>query len=306
MAAIQEKVKDGKIVSFKFRVCLGRNEDGKQIFKCLTWYPDEEMTEAKSRKAAAAAALLWEQEVRAAYITEQSEAKEKAKIQTFGRFVKEVWFPLAVNDGEHRPSTVSMYNHILNVIMPHFENTPLQEVTALQITAYLKWLRNDYRTALGKPLADKTIKHHYNILRIAFNYAEKHDLISKNPMRKVDPPIVKKKKVDALTNEDAVKFFATLENCDFEFRCVLQLMITAGLRRGECLGLQWQDIDFKRLTLSVQRNATYTKESGVVVGAPKTATSIRQIPFMSGPAKLLEALRQRQRQKVPAAQIEEV
>ena len=57
MAAIQEKVKDGKIISFKFRACLGRNEDGKQIFKCLTWYPDEEMPKAKSRKAAALQAL---------------------------------------------------------------------------------------------------------------------------------------------------------------------------------------------------------------------------------------------------------
>lgn len=313
MAAIQEKVKGGKIVSFRFRAYLGKDEIGRKLFDSMTWYPEDEMTKAKSRKAAAAAAALWEKEAKTAYLAEkakreqeETEKAEQRSVLTFGRFVREVWLPLAVNDGEHRPSTVAMYTHILNVILPHFEDTPLQEVTGLQITAYLKWLRNDYRTYYNKPLADKTIKHHYNIMRIAFNYAERHDLIVKNPMKKVDPPIVAKKKVDALTNEDAKRLFAALEKCDFEFRCILQLMITAGLRRGECLGLKWQDIDFERLTLSVQRNATYTRESGVVVGEPKTATSIRVIPLMNGTAKLLEELKQRQRQKFPSAPIEEV
>ena len=38
MAYIQEKTKGKKIVSFKFKACLGRDDNGKQIFKCLTWY----------------------------------------------------------------------------------------------------------------------------------------------------------------------------------------------------------------------------------------------------------------------------
>lgn len=142
MASVLEKVKNGKIVSFKFRTCLGRDEHGKQIIKCCTWYPEEGLTKAKSRKAAAAAAV-WEKESKEAYLIEQAEkekqaleAMEKAEILTFGRFVREVWLPLAVNDGEHRPSTVAMYTHILNVILPHFEDTPLHEVTGLQIITF--------------------------------------------------------------------------------------------------------------------------------------------------------------------------
>ena len=192
------------------------------------------------------------------------------------------------------------------MILPRFEETPLQEVTGLQISSYLRWLRNDYRTKYGKPLADKTIKHHFNILRIAFNYAEKNDLIMKNPMRKVDSPKVAKKKVDALTQEETVIFFSALEDCDLDFRCMLQLMITAGLRRGECLGLQWKDIDFDGMTLSVQRNATYTKASGVIIGAPKTATSIRTIPLMKGTVTLLFDYQQRQRMKYALDSMEDV
>ena len=39
MAYIQEKTKGKKIVPFKFKACFGRDANGKQIFKCWTWYP---------------------------------------------------------------------------------------------------------------------------------------------------------------------------------------------------------------------------------------------------------------------------
>ena len=44
MAYIQEKIKGKKIVSFKFKACVGRDADGKQVFKCTTWYPPDELT----------------------------------------------------------------------------------------------------------------------------------------------------------------------------------------------------------------------------------------------------------------------
>ena len=101
MAAIEEKIKDGKIVSFKFKACLGRDPNGKQVFRCKTWFPEEGLTNNKSRKAAAAAAAEWEQAAKQAFLLEQeeqeqqaAEAAEKAKILTFGRFVREVCFYL--------------------------------------------------------------------------------------------------------------------------------------------------------------------------------------------------------------------
>ena len=60
MAYIQEKIKGKKIVSFKFKACVGRDADGKQVFKCTTWYPPDELTPAKARKEAQKVAVLWE------------------------------------------------------------------------------------------------------------------------------------------------------------------------------------------------------------------------------------------------------
>ena len=47
MATIYPNFKNGKIISFKFKSYLGKDENGKQIFKCKTWIPDKQMFELK-------------------------------------------------------------------------------------------------------------------------------------------------------------------------------------------------------------------------------------------------------------------
>jgi len=61
---------------------------------------------------------------------------------------------LCVWDGSHRPATVAMYTNILKVILPQFQGVPLDEITGVRISQYLRWLRNDYRKPDGKPLAE--------------------------------------------------------------------------------------------------------------------------------------------------------
>ena len=302
MAYIQEKLKGKKIVSFKFKACVGRDDNGKQIFKCTTWYPPAELTPAKARKEAQKVAAIWEDEVRQAYLKEQEEkaVAGASPAYTFDTFVNEVWIPLCVRDGSHRPATVAMYTNILKVILPQFQGVPLDEITGVRISQYLRWLRNDYRKPDGQPLAEKSIKHHYNVLNLIFGYAEKQDIIPKNPMKKVDPPKGSKRDVDALTEDEAVRFFDALLTCDFEFRCILQVLITTGLRRGECLGLQWADIDFQNATLTVNRSVTYTPECGITVAAPKTAHSIRTIPVVGSTLSLLKQLQKQQEREHPA------
>ena len=100
MAYIQEKVKGKKIVSFKFKACMGRDANGKQIFKCKTWYPPADLTPAKARKEAQKVAGVWEEEAKQAYLKEQEEKAvagelpPPAPVYTFDSFVNEVWIPL--------------------------------------------------------------------------------------------------------------------------------------------------------------------------------------------------------------------
>lgn len=79
-------------------------------------------------------------------------------------------------------------------------------------------------------------------------------MIARNPMEKVNAPKKDKKPVDALTKEQAAEFFKLLPSCSLDFRCILQLLITTGMRRGECIGLKWSDIDETACAVRVERN----------------------------------------------------
>jgi len=265
----------------------------------MTWYPPDGMTNSKIKKAAQLAADVWEQDVRQSFNQEHETETQEISVYTFDGFVNDVWLPLSVNDGSLRPSTVSFYNNILKNILPYFQGVPINEITGVNISEYLSWLRNDYRTAKKKPLSEKSVKHHYNVLRVIFNYAERQDIIVANPLKKVDAPKVSQKPIDALSETETTAFFNALSNISLDFRCMLQLLITTGLRRGECLGLQWRDVDFENNIIHVERAVLFVTGIGIIVDVPKTAKSIRSIPLVSNTANLLKKWRHEMEKQYP-------
>ena len=82
MANIRENKKNGKIISYRFTVCLERDAQGKQVRKYTTWTPPEELTPAKAKKAAERAAESWEETAKAEYQQEKYAAEQK---QTWAR-----------------------------------------------------------------------------------------------------------------------------------------------------------------------------------------------------------------------------
>lgn len=293
MASITQNKKNGKVISYKFKACVGRDEFGKQIFRCTTWKAPEGLIPSRAEKAAQKAAAEWEQKARAEYekdlrnperIKERMTAKSRTE---FSDFVHNTWFPICICDGEHKPTTVAFNKHISNTIADYFSGKAIQTLSGTDIQKYLIYLRTEYKSPQGKPLAPKTIRHHYATLANIFSYAMKQEIILKNPMDKVDCPKTQKKKVDAFTEEQARTFFGYLDECPMDFRCMLNLLITTGIRRGELMGLQWGDFDFDSYVISVNRNVTYTPDSGIVVSTPKTECSLRQIPLMPSVAALL-------------------
>ena len=245
MATITEKSKGNKVVSFKFHCCVGRDEQGKQHFRTTTWKPPEGLSYAKARKMAEAEAYRWEQTIKGnaegqgvytsplpAPCEAVQTAEEVPEEETFRYFAEQVWMPLKVIAGGARPSTIAMYGFMMRVSLPRLGDKRLKDITAVDIMRYLQYLREEYRAPDGRTLSEKSIKHHYDILRIIFNYAEKQEAIEKNPIKKVDAPKTVKRPVEALTQEQAKIFFRALNGCRLEYRCMMLLMATTGIRRG--------------------------------------------------------------------------
>ena len=297
MATIIPNKKSGKITSFKFRAFLGRDENGKQIMRYTTWKPDADLSEKKAIKRAEKAATEWEKTMLFEYQKDLENPERVAEriIQKqrtpFTEFVEHIWFPVFVYDGTHKPTTIEFYRNITNKLNAYFSEKAIQTITAIDIQKYLIYLRTDYKSPQGKPLSDKTIKHHYCVLTLIFDYALKQDFIVKNPMDKVDCPALQKKKVDALTKEQVQTMFTNLHTYSLEFQCMVYLFIFTGIRRGELIGLQWGDIDFINNTISIKRNVTYTTLSGISINSPKTRNSIRVIPIINILVNRLNALK---------------
>lgn len=304
MANIRENRRNGKLVSYRFTACLERDANGKQIRRYTTWEVPAGMTPARAKKAAERAADEWEQQLRSAYQKEKElgaayTLPPEKRRESFTTFVNDVWFPLQICNGNDKQTTVTFYKNMKKLIVEYFDGSYLQEISPIQIQKFLVYLSRDYKTKQGKPLAPKTIRHYYNALGMIFSYAEKQGMIAANPMLKVDAPKKDKKLVDALTQEQARQFFALLLDCPLDFRCMMLLLVTSGIRRGECIGLKWRDIDERQGTITIERSVVYTPETGVIISTPKTKDSIRTIPVMQGTLKLLQQLKKQVNRQHP-------
>ena len=307
MASTYPNEKNGKILSYKFKVMLGRNAQKKQITKCTTWTPPDSLPPAKLKRAVQQAAEKWEQEVKEEFQKQREAAlcgydyhlPPEKRHDDFVAFVNELWLPLHICGRDCKPTSIAFYKNIAKVITSYFNGSILQQITPMQIQKYLLQLRNDYKTKQGKSLSAKSVRHHYCTLANIFTYAERQDFIIKNPISRVDAPKKIKKPVDALTPEQAKRFFQALLPCDLDFRCMLHLFITTGIRRGECMGIKWTDVDWQNGTVRIERCITYTPESGVIVSTPKTQKSNRTIPLMNSTLKLLQEYQKQMQRQCP-------
>lgn len=306
MANIRENTKNGKIISYRFTACMERDVRGRQIRKYTTWMPPAGLTAAKAKKAAERAADAWEEEVRAEYQKQKEQGSTyrlppDKRRDDFLSFVNNTWFVLRVRGENDKPNTVAFYKNMTRMISEYFNGAVLQEISPIDIQKYLAYLRTEYKGKQGKPLSAKTLRHLYGTLNLIFGYAEQQEMIAHNPMRKVSAPKKEKKPVDALTTEQAAKLFKLLPDCTLDFHCILQLLITTGIRRGECMGLKWGDIDERESTIRIERSIACTPESGVVISTPKTVNSIRTIPVIPSTLALLQQYKKQIQNQHPNA-----
>ena len=285
MASIKENRKNGKIISFKFRVFIGRDENGRQQFKTKVWKPDKQYSETRLIKMAEAEAAIWEREIMRGDIPIAEESKPSHV--KFCDFVNNEWLPSLKNE-DCRATTYEFRTYLLQIILPYFGDVCLTDIDTQKANAYLEYLKNERKTSQGKSLSPQTRKHHYSTLNLIFKHAIQRGYITSNPMDGVSSPKLKRHKVDALSKSETAAFIKAVDDLPLMQRTMYYILLTTGLRRGECFGLKWGDIDVRSGLVSISRNVTYTTKSGTVVGEPKTENGYRTIPIAQKTLDLLE------------------
>jgi integrase len=162
------------------------------------------------------------------------------------------WFN-DIHKARLQPSTKNGYDvNIKNHIIPHLGAISLTKLTRNDVIRF-------YNKLLEEGLSPTTIKYIHRVLCKALKEAVLSDLILKNPCASIELP--KQKKYHAvILNAEQIKVL--LKNCigsAVEFEVLLAL--TLGLRRGEVLGLKFDDFDFVNKTVHIQRQVTAVKDT---------------------------------------------
>jgi integrase len=123
------------------------------------------------------------------------------------------------------------------------------------------------------------------VLVQALNQAVRWNMISRNSAALVRSPKAPRPAIKPLAPEQARQLLVSMKGEPLE--TLHQVVLTFGLRRGEALGLKWDDIDLDRATLAIRRTIGRAT-SGIVVQEPKTASGRRTLKL---PQSLTAALK---------------
>jgi len=121
----------------------------------------------------------------------------------------------------------------------------------------------------------RTMQHARNILSAALRDALEYEYVTKNVARVVKPPKYTAAKRKTWSREQVAHFLDIAKHHE-RFPLFL-LLLCYGLRRGELLGLRWQDIDFEKNEIRI-RQALNNK---ACVGPLKNKASERDLPMHS-------------------------
>jgi integrase len=179
-----------------------------------------------------------------------------------------------------RPATYRRYADLIRLhVTPQIGATRLAKLAPLD-------LQRLYADRLAAGLSPTTVHHLHQVIHRALKQALRWGMVERNVADLVDAP---RRTLPDVTTWDATQAAAFLRAADAdELAALWRLALLCGLRRGELLGLMWDDLDLDRGTLSVRRTLSRGKGGTWELGQPKTGSSRRSIAL---PASCIAALR---------------
>lgn len=173
-----------------------------------------------------------------------------------------------IKDKSLSPNTLAGYRvNIEKVRESALGGMVLQDVRLLHVQNFISSLS-------GRP---NTIKYVYRTLHAAMEYAVKSRIVQYNPSDGVELPDGEQFEATYLSIPDAQELLESLRAQNHELYVPVMFAMMYGMRRGEALGIRWQDIDFETRAMTISKNYTTNGKNGTVYRKVKTKGSNRTV-----------------------------
>ena len=184
------------------------------------------------------------------------------------------------------PATLLQYQWAANRhIIPALGGLALTKLRPTHIQSlYTEKLQRGRADGRGG-LSAKSVLHIHRLLREVLAHAVRWQVLSWNADDAVAPPRAERCEPPMLSPEAARRLLAVAE--DGSYGALVHVAVMTGMRRGEILGLRWEDVDLDGSVLHVRQAAQWLPGKGWTFRQPKTAKSRRPIALAQPTVQVL-------------------
>lgn len=151
---------------------------------------------------------------------------------------------------------------IASILEPRLGKMPVHKVTP-------PVLDRTWSEVGGAGVSAHRIARSHTVLSAAFRQAIRRGWVHTNPARAAPPRSPERPAVRSPGSSTLKALLAAVAD-DPDLYAWLRLSVVTGARRGEVLGLRWEDVDFDSARLTIRRSVSYTPTSGVTIKGTKT------------------------------------
>ncbi|MGW1012723.1 tyrosine-type recombinase/integrase [Streptomyces termitum] len=143
-----------------------------------------------------------------------------------------------------------------------------------------------------KRLTALTVTYVHSVLKSALEHAVREDELPRNVARNVKTTTHQPRRFRPLTAAEARQLLDAARTD--RLNALYELALRTGLRKGELLGLRWEDLDLATGTASIRRSLQRTRTGGLTHLPTKTLASERRIAL---PTECIRSLKEHRRQQ---------
>lgn len=218
------------------------------------------------------------------------------------------WVETALAASSRKENTKALY---ASLISKHIAPTKLGQmrldrIKPSSIDGWILELRRRTKTDMVSPgvtkevrlLADSSIVRCFQVLRVCIDGAVRDGILGKNPVHAVKTPTAQRKEALFMSPEQVALLLVAADNS--RYWTLFAFIAATGTRKGEALGLRWEDIDFAVGSVTIRRTL-YRLGGELKTSSPKSATSGRVLyPAPELMAELETARRQQRKDRMLA------